>query len=71
MQKIVFTKACLSDISVIMAIMCEPLLELLCQVVMGWIPALKDLLPGAHGTCGHVLSCQVVNTTASQVPNTW
>jgi hypothetical protein len=32
-----------------MVIIRVPLVELLCQKVMGWIPALEYLLPGAHG----------------------
>jgi hypothetical protein len=64
MEKLAFTRACLSDVSVIMTIMRVPLIELLCQVVMGWIPALEYLLLGAHGACGHVLSYQAVNVAA-------
>jgi hypothetical protein len=29
--------------------MCVPLVEFLCQMAMGWIPALKYLLSGVHG----------------------
>jgi hypothetical protein len=50
MEKVVFTRACLSSVRVIM-IMRIPLVELLCQMIMGWIPALEYLLPG---TVGHV-----------------
>jgi hypothetical protein len=35
--------------------------------VMGWIPT-GVLLPGTHGACGHVLSYQAVNATASRGP---
>jgi hypothetical protein len=52
----------LSDARVIMTIMCVPIVELLCQASMGWIPILKYLL---SGVCGHVLSCQALNATAS------
>jgi hypothetical protein len=31
MEKLTFTRACLSNVRVIMAIMCVPLIELLCQ----------------------------------------
>jgi hypothetical protein len=34
-----------------------PLVEWLCQVMMGWISALENLLQGARGSYGHVLSC--------------
>jgi hypothetical protein len=57
MEKLVFTRACLSDVRVIMAIMHVPLVELLCQAIMGWIPTFEYLLPGTCGACGHVLSC--------------
>jgi hypothetical protein len=40
-----------------MKIMRVPLVELLCQAVMGWISALEYLLLGARGACSHVLSC--------------
>jgi hypothetical protein len=33
-----------------MVIMCVPLVELLCQSMMGWILALEHLLPGAQGS---------------------
>jgi hypothetical protein len=35
MKKLAFARACLSDISVTMAIMHVPLVELLCHMVMG------------------------------------
>jgi hypothetical protein len=56
MEKLTFTKACLSDVSVIMTIMRVPLVKLLCQVVMGCISSIEYLLPGVRGACGHVLS---------------
>jgi hypothetical protein len=34
MEKLAFTEACLSDVGVIMVIMCVPLVESLCQVAM-------------------------------------
>jgi hypothetical protein len=52
-----------------MAIMCVLLVELLCQEVMGWIPALEYLLSDACGACGHVLSCQVVNAATYRAPD--
>jgi hypothetical protein len=64
MEKLSFIKACLPGVRVIMAIMCVPLVELLCQVVMVWIRTLEYLLLGAHGSCGHVQSSQAVNATA-------
>jgi hypothetical protein len=57
MEKATFTKVWLSDVRVIMVIMCVPLVELLCQAVMGWILALEYLLLGMCGACGHILSC--------------
>jgi hypothetical protein len=57
MEKVVFTRACLSSVRVVMVIMRIPLVELLCQMMMGWIPALEYLLPG---TVGHVaISCHI------------
>jgi hypothetical protein len=35
MEKLTFTRACLSNVRVIMAIMRVPLVELLCQAVIG------------------------------------
>jgi hypothetical protein len=32
---------------------------------MEWIPTLKYLLLGVHGVCGHAMSYQAVNATAS------
>jgi hypothetical protein len=43
MEKLTFTRACLSDVRAIMTIMHIPLVELLCQTAMGWIPAFKYL----------------------------
>jgi hypothetical protein len=41
------------------------MVELLCQVVMGWVLVLKCMMSGA---CGYVLSCQALNGTALQGP---
>jgi hypothetical protein len=72
MEKLAFTKACLSDVSAIMVIMHAPLVKFLCQAAMGCIPALEYLLPCTSGACGHVLSSyQTVNGTASQDPDVW
>jgi hypothetical protein len=68
MEKFAFTGACLSSVRVIMVILRVSLIELICQTVMGLIPTLEYLLPGARGTCGHVLSCQTVNVASSQAP---
>jgi hypothetical protein len=65
MEKNTFTRACLSDIRVIMAIMHVPLVELLCQTAMERIPTLEYLPPGARGACGHVMSWKVINAAAS------
>jgi hypothetical protein len=51
--------------------MCVPLVELLHQAGMGWIPALEYMQPGARGVYGHVLSCQAVNAAASRDPGSW
>jgi hypothetical protein len=69
MEKLTFTRAYLSSIRVIMAIMCVPLVELLCQTMMRWTPALEYLLPGMCWACGHVPSCQTVNAAASRDPD--
>jgi hypothetical protein len=55
MENLTITRACLSSVRVIMAIVYVDLVELLCQMAMGFIPALEYLLLGAHGACGHVL----------------
>jgi hypothetical protein len=69
-KKLTFTTACLSGVSVIMAIMCVPWVELLCLAVMGWIPTLEYLLSGVRRAYGHVLSYQAVKATASRDPGT-
>jgi hypothetical protein len=71
MERLTFTRACLSDISVIMTIMHVPLVELLCQATMGWIHALEYLLLGTRGACGHVLSYYAVNAAAFRDLATW
>jgi hypothetical protein len=58
-------RACLSDVRALMVIMRVPLVESLCQAMMGWIPALEYLLPGMRGAYGHVPSCQTINVAAS------
>jgi hypothetical protein len=47
MEKPALTWVCLSDVRVIMAMMPLPLVESLCEVAMGWIPAFEYLMPGA------------------------
>jgi hypothetical protein len=49
MEKPTFTKASLCDVGVIMAIVHIPVVELLCQAVMEWIPELNYLPLGARG----------------------
>jgi hypothetical protein len=44
MDTLAFTRACLSDVRVIMVFIRIPLIELLSQAVMGQIPTLKYLL---------------------------
>jgi hypothetical protein len=71
MEKPAFTRACLSDVKVIMVIMHVPLVELLCQAVVGQIPAPGYLWPDTCGACGHVLSCHAINAAASSDPGAW
>jgi hypothetical protein len=70
MQKPTFSRACLSNIRVIMAIIHVPLVELLCQMVMGQNPALKYVL---SGMCGQLWPCPIMPGNKSHVsrdPNT-
>jgi hypothetical protein len=71
MEKLTCTKGCLFGVSVIMTITRVPLVKLLCQAAMGWIPTLVYLLPGVCGPCDHVLSYQAVNVTASCDLDSW
>jgi hypothetical protein len=57
MEKPTFTRVSLSDVRVIMVIMCIPVEELLCQAATGQIPVLKYLLLDVHG---HLLPHHVV-----------
>jgi hypothetical protein len=65
MEKLAFSRACLSDARVIMAIIRVPLAELLCQAVMRWIPTLEYLQLGVRGAYGHVLLWHAINVVAS------
>jgi hypothetical protein len=49
MEKLAFTRACLSYVRVIMVIMRVSMVELMCQMSMGWILALEYVLLGARG----------------------
>jgi hypothetical protein len=49
MEKLAFTRACLSYVRVIMAIIRVSLAESVCKKVMEWILALKYVLSGARG----------------------
>jgi hypothetical protein len=49
MEKLVFIWACLSDVRVIMVIMHVPLIQSLCQAVMGWIPTRVPIARHAWG----------------------
>jgi hypothetical protein len=69
--ELTFTRVCLSGVSVIMAIMRVPLVQLLCQTVMGWIPALEYLLSSMCGASGHVLSYQAVKDATSRDLGAW
>jgi hypothetical protein len=66
MEKSSFTRVNLSDVRVIMMIMCVPVVELLCQAVTGWISVREHLFSGACGHLCNVLSCQALNVTASK-----
>jgi hypothetical protein len=48
-KKLAFTRACLSYVRVIMVIMRVPLVDSLCQAVIGRIPAPEYMLSGACG----------------------
>jgi hypothetical protein len=48
-----------------MTIMRVPMVELLCQAVMGHILAIECLLPGVHGAYGYVMSCLALNGLAT------
>jgi hypothetical protein len=61
-EKLAFTKACLSTVRVITVIMCLLLVEYLCQTAMGRIPAFEYLLPG---TRGRLRSCLVMPSIKS------
>jgi hypothetical protein len=64
MEKLTFTRICLSDVRVIMVIIRVPLVESLCQTAMGWIPT---RVPVARCVWGlwPCLSCQAVNVAVS------
>jgi hypothetical protein len=47
-EKLAFTRACLSHIKVIIVITCVSLVELLYQTTMGWILAFEYMLSGTH-----------------------
>jgi hypothetical protein len=57
MEKLAFTRACLSSIRVIIVIMHVSLVALLCQALMGQNPTLEYLL---LGTCGRLWPCPVI-----------
>jgi hypothetical protein len=57
MEMPTLTRAGLSNIRVVLVIMCLPLVELLQQAAMGLIPAQEYLLPSMRGAYGHALSC--------------
>jgi hypothetical protein len=57
MKKSAFTRVNLSDVRAIMAIMCVPVMELLCQAVMRWVPVLEYLL---LDVCGCLWPCPVM-----------
>jgi hypothetical protein len=69
MEKTAFTRVCLYNIKVIMAIMCVSLAEWLCQAVMGRIPALKCLMSGARGCLW--LHLVVPDIKCHRFPRSW
>jgi hypothetical protein len=58
MEKLTFTGASLSYVRVKMVIMHVSLIELLCQLVMGWIRALEYMLSDA---CGLLWPCPIAS----------
>jgi hypothetical protein len=48
MEDLILIGVSLSDVKVIMAIMCVLMVELLCQAVTRWILVLECLFPGLH-----------------------
>jgi hypothetical protein len=48
-EKLAFTRVCLSCVRLTMTIMCVPLVELLCKAAMGQFQALDYMLSGARG----------------------
>jgi hypothetical protein len=57
MEKHTFTRVNLSNVRVIVSIMRVPMVELLCQELMGYISVLKYLL---SGVCGCLWPCPIV-----------
>jgi hypothetical protein len=49
MEKLAFTRACLSYIKVTMETICVSIVESLFQTSMGWIPTIEYVLSGARG----------------------
>jgi hypothetical protein len=68
MEKCAFTKACLSHIRVIMMIMRILVVDLLCQMTMGWPSVLEYLLSDARGCLWPCFLCQALNVIASREP---
>jgi hypothetical protein len=69
MEKLTFTRVNLSDVRVIMMIMCVSVVELLCQVATRQITVLKYLLSGAHGCLWPCLIMQELNVATSRGPD--
>jgi hypothetical protein len=63
MEKLAFTRACLSYVRVIIMIMRVSLVESLCQMVMGQILVFEYVL---SGSCGHDSSRRAINVTISR-----
>jgi hypothetical protein len=68
MEKLAFTRACLSDVRVIMMIMCVPLVESLWQTAMGWIPT---RVPIARRTWNPWLHPVVSGSKCGRFPRPW
>jgi hypothetical protein len=65
LEKPAFMRACLFDVRVNIVIMHVPLVELICHVAMGPVPALQYLLPSVHEARVHGISFLTINVVAS------
>jgi hypothetical protein len=68
MERYAFTRACLSHVRVIIAIMHILVVELLCRRRWDDLQYSRTYCQVRVGACGRVLSCQAFNATTSQEP---